>query len=63
MVDLAHVLPAQQVGAETFAAQRTLERLDVDDHVTVQAAVGGEQGATRVAFERLHPCTREDQKR
>ena len=55
------MLPAQLVGVETFATQGTLEGLDVDDHVTVQAAVGGEQGAARVAFERLHPCMREEQ--
>ena len=60
-MDLAPVLPAQLVGVETFATQGTLEGLDVDDHVTVQAAVGGEQGAARVAFERLHPCMREEQ--
>jgi len=36
------VLLTQQAGPEAAVAHRAFEGLDVDDHVAVQAAVGGE---------------------
>lgn len=47
--------------AETLIAQATPERLgvQVDDHVTIQAAVSCERRLAHVTFKRLHTC-RED---
>ena len=39
---LLHVLFTQQAGPEGVVTHGTFERLDVDNHVAVQAAVGGE---------------------
>lgn len=39
---LLHMLLTQQAGPEAVVTHGAFERLDVDDHVAVQAAVGGE---------------------
>lgn len=39
---LLHVLFTQQAGPEALVTHGALERLDVDDHVAIQAAIGGE---------------------
>lgn len=39
---LLHMLFTQQAGPEALITHRAFERFDVDDHVAVQASIGGE---------------------
>lgn len=55
---LLHVLFTQQAAPEALVAHGALERLGVDNHVAVKAAVGGEGSGADVALEGLHPCVR-----
>lgn len=54
-----HVLFTQQAGPEALVTRGAFEGLDVDDHVSVQAAVGGEGGVADIAFEGLCSCQAE----
>lgn len=58
-VILLHVLFTQQTRSEVLVTHGAFERLDVDDHVTVQAAVGGEGGIADITLEGFHSCQRE----
>lgn len=55
---LPHVLFAQQVGPEALVTDVAFVGLHVADHVTVEAAVGGEGGVTNVTLKWLHSCWR-----
>lgn len=50
------MLFTQQAGPEAFITHGAFERLDVDNHVSVQAAIGSEWGVANVALEGLHSC-------
>lgn len=54
---LPHVLFAQQAGPEALVTYGAFVGLYVADHVTVQAAVGGERGVANVTFKWLHSCS------
>lgn len=52
---LLHVLFTQQAAPEAVVAHRALKGLGVDNHVAVEAAIGGEGRGADVALEGLHP--------
>lgn len=56
IVLLPHVLFAQKAGPEALVTCGAFVWLYVADHVTVQAAVGGERGIANVTFKWLHSC-------
>lgn len=58
---LLHMLFTQQAGPEALVTHGAFERLDVDYHVAVQAAVGGEWGVANITLEGLHSCRWERQ--
>lgn len=53
---LLHMLFTQQAGPEALVTHGALERLDVNYHVAVQAAVGGKWGVANTALEGFHSC-------
>ena len=53
-VVLLQVLPIQHAVAEAVLTHVTLVGLQVDDHVAVQTAVGGEGSVTHVTLIGLH---------
>lgn len=53
---LLQMLFTQQAGPETLITHGAFERLDMNNHVAVQAAVGGERCFTNVTFKWLHSC-------
>lgn len=56
---LLHMLFTQQAGSETLVAHRAFERLDVDNHVAVKAAIGSKRCGTNITLEGLHSCARD----
>lgn len=56
---LLHMPFAQQACPEALVTHGAFERLDVDNHVAVQAAIGGERGVADITLEGLHSCQRE----
>lgn len=56
---LFHMLFTQQAGPEALVTHGAFEGLDVDNHVAVQAAIGGEGGVANTTLKRLHSCWRE----
>lgn len=56
---LLHMLFTQQVGSEILVAHGAFERLDVDNHMAVKAAIGSERCGTNITLEGLHSCARD----
>lgn len=53
---LFHMPLTKQAGPEALITHGAFERLDVNDHVAIQAAICGEEGVTNITLKGLHSC-------